>query len=591
METFDFSGWATRNNLKCSDGRTILKDAFKHNDGQTVPLVWNHQHNDPLNVLGHALLENREEGVYAYCTFNDTESGKNAKLLVEHGDVSALSIYANQLKQQGSNVLHGAIREVSLVLAGANPGAFIDSVLSHGEASEEEAVIYTGEDIELFHADEEPSAKKEEDKSVAEETKKVEESEEEDKEETKETDAEKTVVDVFDDAMAKLDKKEQDAVYAVIGAALEESNDKKVNHSEGGTDTMKTNVFDATTQENVLAHADIVENAISDGKRYGSLRESVLEHAAANNITDIAELFPMEKDLNIPPEWIKKEDSWVSKIMGSVHHTPFSRVRALFAEMDETEARARGYIKGKEKANLKLAVMKRTTAPTTVYIKMKMDRDDKVDISFDAIPWIRAEARNQLDRELARAYLLGDKRDPGSDDKIDELCIRPVLTDDDVYTIKYTVTDGTDYHNDFNSASENDSEAKGVIRAAIKARKEYKGSGKPTFYTTEDLLTELLLIEDQNGRRIYESEVALATAMRVKEIVTIPEMELHTDVYGIIVNMNDYNVGADKGGAVTMFEDFDIDFNQEKFLMETRCSGALVKPKSAIVLKKASAAG
>lgn len=349
---------------------------------------------------------------------------------------------------------------------------------------------------------------------------------------------------------------------------------------------MKHNIFE--NEENVLVHADIVANAIEDGKRFGSLKESLLQHAAANNITDVKELFPMEKDLNMPPKWIREDAGWVAKIMGAVHHTPFSRVRALFAEMDETEARARGYIKGKEKANLKLAIMKRTTAPTTVYIKMKMDRDDKVDISFDAIPWIRAEARNQLDRELARAFLLGDKRDPGTDDKIDELCIRPVLTDDDVYTIKYTVTDGTDFHNDFNSASENDSEAKGVIRAAVKARKDYKGSGKPTFFTTEDLLTELLLIEDQNGRRIYESETALATAMRVKEIVTIPEMELHTDIYGIIVNMNDYNVGADKGGEVSMFEDFDIDYNQEKFLMETRCSGALVQPKSAIVLKKAS---
>ena len=583
MGNYDFSGWATRNDLKCSDGRVIRKDAFKHNDGQTVPMVWNHQHNDSTNVLGHALLENREEGVYAYCTFNDTESGKNAKLLVEHGDIVALSIHANQLKQQGPNVMHGDIKEVSLVLAGANPGAFIDSVMKHGEESEEEAVIYTGEQIDIFHAEEEPAEEKPEEEKPADD---------------------KTVGEIFEGALNKLTEEEQNVVYAVIGDALESKESEEeaehadsdelentITHTEEET-IMKNNVFDTTTQnQDSLMHSEIVANAIADGKRYGTLSESLLQHAAANNITDVKELFPMEKDLNMPPKWIKEDDGWVSKIMGAVHHTPFSRVRALFAEMDETEARARGYIKGKEKANLKLAIMKRTTAPTTVYIKMKMDRDDKVDISFDAIPWIRAEARNQLDRELARAFLLGDKRDPGTDDKIDELCIRPVLTDDDVYTIKYTVTEGTDHHNDFNSASENDSEAKGVIRAAVKARKQYKGSGKPTFFTTEDLLTELLLIEDQNGRRIYESEASLATAMRVKEIVTIPEMELYTDIYGIIVNMNDYNVGADRGGEVNMFEDFDIDYNQEKFLMETRCSGALVQPKSAIVLKKASAAG
>lgn len=578
MGNYHFSGWATRNDLKCSDGRVIRRDAFKHNDGQTVPMVWNHQHNDATNVLGHALLENREEGVYAYCTFNDTESGKNARLLVEHGDIVALSIHANKLKQQGPNVMHGDIKEVSLVLAGANPGAFIDSIMMHGEESDEEAVIYTGEQISLFHA---------------EETSK--EGEETAEKPTTEN-GEMTVQDVID----SMSEEQKTVMYAMVGAALESNDDKEakhsdnddkhINHNEEET-IMKHNVFDTETNQDTLMHADIVANAIADAKRFGTLSESLLQHAAANNITDVKELFPMEKDLNMPPKWIKEDDGWVSKIMGAVHHTPFSRVRALFAEMDETEARARGYIKGKEKANLKLAIMKRTTAPTTVYIKMKMDRDDKVDISFDAIPWIRAEARNQLDRELARAFLLGDKRDPGTDDKIDELCIRPVLTDDDVYTIKYTVTEGTDHHNDFNSASENDSEAKGVIRAAVKARKQYKGSGKPTFFTTEDLLTELLLIEDQNGRRIYESEASLATAMRVKEIVTIPEMELYTDIYGIIVNMNDYNVGADKGGEVNMFEDFDIDYNQEKFLMETRCSGALVQPKSAIVLKKASAAG
>lgn len=565
MEKFDFSGWATRNDLLCADGRTIRKNAFKDNDGQTVPLVWNHNHVGPEAVLGHALLENREEGVYAYCTFNDTSDGKRVKTLVQNGDVRSLSIYANKLKQIGGDVIHGCIRELSVVLAGANPGAYIDFVMTHGDGEEDGVIAnYDENALVLYHSEDTKETVKEDTKMEPE--KKNEQSED------------KTVQDVID----SMTEEQRTVMYALIGEALN-GNDDDEDENEGGN-TMKHNVFENETHDETLMHADIVNNAIADAKRFGSFQESLLQHAAANNITDVKELFPMEKDLNVPPKWIKEDDGWVAKIMGAVHHTPFSRVRALFAEMDETEARARGYIKGKEKANLKLAIMKRTTAPTTVYIKMKMDRDDKVDISFDAIPWIRAEARNQLDRELARAFLLGDKRDPGTDDKIDELCIRPVLTDDDVYTIKYTVAEGTDYHAD----AANDSEAKGVIRAAVKARKEYKGSGKPTFFTTEDLLTELLLIEDQNGRRIYESETSLATAMRVKEIVTIPEMELHTDIYGIIVNMNDYNVGADKGGEVNMFEDFDIDYNQEKFLMETRCSGALVQPKSAIVLKKAA---
>ena len=601
MEIYDFSGWATRNNLKCSDGRTILKDAFKHCDGKKVPLVWNHQHNESANVLGHAVLENRDEGVYAYCKFNDTESGKNAKMLVEHGDVSALSIYANQLKQQGGNVLHGAIREVSLVLAGANPGAFIDNVMLHSDDDSDdfEATIYTGEDISLYHAeetseeqpDEISHADKKEDEDMAEETKKT----------VEDSDKEETVADVFN----TLSEKQKTVVYAMIGAALEDAgvaddddddddDEKEINHSEGGNDTMKHNVFDQTnTQEGTLVHADIVNNAIADGKRFGLLSESVMAHAAENNITDIQELFPNEHDLHMPPEWYKEnDDSWVAKVMRGVHHVPFSRVRALFAKMDEATARAHGYIKGNEKqVGLKLSILKRTTRPTTVYIKMAMDRDDLVDIQYDALPWIRAEGRKVLDAELARAYLFGDKRDPSDDDKIDEQCIRPILTDDDMYTIKYTVTDGKDFHNDFNSASDNDSEAKGVIRAAIKSRKGYKGSGNLTFFTTEELVTELLLIEDQNGRRIYESEAALCTALRCKEIVTVPELEQYEDVYGIFVNMNDYQVGADKGGQVATFEQFDIDFNKEKILMETRCSGALVKPKSAIVLKKAAAAG
>lgn len=624
MNEFDFSGWATKNDLECSDGRVIRRDAFKHCDGKKVPLVWNHDHTDPYRVVGHALLENREDGVYAYGKFNETDLGKTAKMYVQHGDITQLSIYANQLKQQGPNVIHGAIREVSLVLAGANPGAFIENVMVHGEESDEEATIFTGENITLCHAsddkqadengegaDKKPEAKEgedtPEDKTIQEvidsmnkdqknvmyyligealkgETKDVKHS---DSENSDDHDDE-TVEDVIN----SMTPKQRSAMEYVVEEALKKVGESDNNNTNEGDDSMKHNVFDTDNQQenNTLMHADIANAAIADARRYGSLKESVLQHAAVNNITNIGDLFPMAKDLNMPPEWIKEDETWVTKIMTAVHHTPFSKVRALFAQLDENEARAQGYIKGNEKDKyMKLAILKRTTQPTTVYIKMAMDRDDVVDITdFDVVAWQRAEMRKQLDKELARAFLLGDGRLPGTDGKIDENCIVPVLTDDDMYTIKYTVTDGTDFHNDFNSASENDSEAKGVIRAAVKARKQYKGSGKPTFFTTEDLLTELLLIEDQNGRRIYESEAALATAMRVKEIVTIPEMEKNTDIYGIIVNFNDYNTGADKGGSVNMFDDFDIDFNQLKYLMECRCSAALVRPKSAIVLKKAS---
>lgn len=576
---YDFRGRATCANVLCTDGRTIMPDAFKHQDGEIVPLVWNHRHEDVFGVLGSALLHSHNGDMYAYCAFNETEQGQTARELVRHGDTPSLSICANQLRHNDKRgVLHGIIREVSLVIAGANPKARIDSVrLAHsddGSEFDEEIHVYTGEGIELFHSDE---------KSDKEDTK-VENTN------NTETGKEKTIQEIYDEM-----SEEQKAVCQImVGQALE---DAGVGDNENEEETnMKHNVFDNDArQDDTLMHADIVNNAIADGKRFSTLKDSILAHAAENNITDIQELFPNEHDLHMPPEWYKEnDDSWVAKVMRGVHHVPFSRVRALFAKMDEATARAHGYIKGNEKqVGLKLSILKRTTKPTTVYIKMAMDRDDLVDIQYDALPWIRAEGRKVLDAELARAYLLGDGRDPGEDDKIDELCIRPILTDDDMYTIKYTVTDGKDFHNDFNSASENDSEAKGVIRAAIKSRKGYKGSGNLTFFTTEELVTELLLIEDQNGRRIYESEAALCTALRVKEIVSVPELEQekYKDVYGIFVNMADYQVGADKGGQVTTFEDFDIDFNKEKILMETRCSAALVKPKSAIVLKKAAAAG
>lgn len=574
---YEFSGRATCANVLCSDGRTILPDAFAHQDGEIVPLVWNHRHDDVFGVLGSALLHSRNGDMYAYCAFNETEQGKTARELVRHGDTPSLSICANELRHNSKRgVMHGRIREVSLVIAGANPKARIDSVrLMHsddGSEFDEEIHVYTGEGIELFHSDDHSDK---EDNKMA-------------NNQNAGSGSEKTIEQIYNE----MNEEQQAVVHIMVGQALEDAgvgdNDNKEDNN------MKHNVFDNDyQQDDMLMHADIVNNAIADGKRFGRLSEAMLAHAAENNITDIQELFPNEHDLHMPPEWYKEnDDSWVAKVMRGVHHVPFSRVRALFAKMDEATARAHGYIKGNEKqVGLKLSILKRTTKPTTVYIKMAMDRDDLIDIQYDALPWIRAEGRKVLDAELARAYLFGDKRDPSDDDKIDEQCIRPILTDDDMYTIKYTVTDGKDFHNDFNSASENDSEAKGVIRGAIKARKGYKGSGNVTFFTTEDLVTELLLIEDQNGRRIYESEQALCTALRCKEIVTVPELEQYEDVYGIFVNMADYQVGADKGGQVTTFEDFDIDFNKEKILMETRCSGALVKPKSAIVLKKAPAAG
>lgn len=579
---YDFAGRATCANVLCSDGRTIMPDAFKHQDGEIVPLIWNHRHEDVFGVLGSALLHSRNGDIYAYCAFNDTEQGNTAREVVRHGDTPSLSICANQLRHNDKRgVMHGVIREVSLVIAGANPKARIESVrLAHSEDGaefDEEIHVYTGEGIELFHSDEKSDK---EDPKV-----------EDNKNSAPDTGKEKTIKQIYDE----MTEEQQAVCQIMVGQALEDAGVTDNNEDNNEEETnMKHNVFDNDSrQDDTLMHADIINNAIADGKRFGTLKESILAHAAENNITDIQELFPNEHDMHMPPEWYKEnDDSWVAKVMRSVHHVPFSRVRALFAKMDEATARAHGYIKGNEKqVGLKLSILKRTTKPTTVYIKMAMDRDDLVDIQYDALPWIRAEGRKILDAELARAYLFGDKRDPSDDDKIDEQCIRPILTDDDMYTIKYTVTDGKDFHNDFNSASENDSEAKGVIRAAIKSRKGYKGSGNVTFFTTEELVTELLLIEDQNGRRIYESEAALCTALRCKEIVTVPELEQYEDVYGIFVNMNDYQVGADKGGQVTTFEDFDIDYNKEKILMETRCSAALVKPKSAIVLKKSVAAG
>ena len=568
MDKFDFSGWATKVNLKCSDGRTIMKDAFKDNDGKSVPLVWNHQHNDPSNVLGHALLQNRDEGVYAYCTFNDSEAGKTGKLLVQHGDVCALSIWANQLKQNFNNVVHGNIREVSLVLAGANPGAFIDSIIMHGQESDEEAIIYTGEDIVLSHGDDK------EDKKVEETEKKI------------ETGKEETVADVFN----TLSEKQKNVVYAIIGQALEEgegSDDEE--ESEGGKE-MKHNVFDQIEekQDDVLSH-DAMNTIISDGKRFGSLKESFLAHADEYGIKQIDYLFPEAKSLNNPPEFIKRETGWVSTVMNGVHRTPFSRIKSSFADITADEARAKGYIKGNLKKEEVFTLLKRSTTPTTIYKKQKLDRDDIIDITdFDVVTWLKSEMRMMLDEEIARAILIGDGRLSSSDDKINEQNIRPIVNDSELYTVRVSVTVAA------NATS--DDKAKAMIRAAVKARKNYKGSGNPTFFTTEDWLTDALLLEDTMGHRLYKNESDVAAAMRVSNIVTVPVMEGAKgpdggDLIGIIVNLNDYNVGADKGGAVNMFDDFDIDYNAQKYLIETRCSGALIKPYSAIALETKVSAG
>ena len=569
-----FSGWATRNDLLCGDGRVIKKDAFKDNDGKKVSLVWNHQHDDPNAVLGHAFLENRDEGVYAYGYFNDSESGRTAEKLVHNGDVSSLSIWANKLKQNTmangcKEVVHGEIRELSLVLAGANPGAYIDCVMAHSDDSDEETIseLYAGynENI-VIHSAEGKTTK--EDKQMAEKKKKKIADE-----------GEETVADVFN----TLNEKQKTVVYAMIGQALEDAGAIDDDEDEEGDDNMKHNVFDnEETQENVLSHA-AMETIINDGKRYGSLRDSFLAHAEEYGIEDIDWLFPEAKSLNNQPEFIKRDMGWVTKVMNGVHHTPFSRIKSVFANITEDDARAKGYIKGNLKKEEVFSLLKRSTTPTTIYKKQKLDRDDVVDITdFDVVAWLKAEMRMMLDEEIARAILIGDGRLASSDDKINESNIRPIVSDADLYTIKTQVNVSKD--------ATADDKAKAFIKAVIKSRKDYKGSGDPTLYTTEDMVTDCLLIEDTTGRVIYESLDKLKNVLRVRDIVTVPVMEgikgaKGGALMGIIVNLSDYNVGADKGGAVNMFDDFDIDYNQQKYLIETRCSGALTKPYSAIALE------
>lgn len=575
---FDFGGYATKADLKCADGRTIKKDAFKENDGKTVPLVWQHQRNNPSNVLGHAYLENRKDGVYAYCKFNDTDSAKDAKTLVRHGDITSLSIYANQLKESGGNVYHGLIREVSLVLAGANPGATIDNIyFEHSEDSEsDEAIIYTGLDLSLTDVE------------------KIEHAEEGQNGSESEDDSE-TVKDVFD----SMTEKQKKVVYAMIAHALSDDEEDDMEQSdedendiehEEGDDNM--NVFEKQGKEantNELSHDEMMA-IISDANRYGSLKTSVLEHG----ITNIDVLFPEAQFVTPTPEMIMRDQAWVSKIWNGVRKSPFSRIKSAAANLTMTEARAKGYIKGKAKVEEQFSLLKRVTTPQTVYKKQALDRDDLIDItSFDVVAWMKAEMRLMLNEELARAILVGDGRTAGADDKINETNIRPIYTDAETYTIYYKLAGST---------------ADNIIDGANHARKDYKGSGSPALFTTSDTLTTLLLSKDTTGRRLYNTTTELASALRVSEIVEVPVMENLSrtvtvstgesssttktmNLVGIIVNPIDYVVGADRGGAVSMFDDFDIDYNKEKYLIETRCSGALYRPYSAIILEVEAPAG
>lgn len=628
-KSYDCSGWATKANMLCSDGRTIRKNAFEECDGKTVPVVWNHEHNDPNAVLGHAVLENRDNGVYAYISFNNTEAGQNAKTLVQHKDIDRLSIWANKLKQMGGDVIHGVIREVSLVLAGANPGAVIDSVMAHGDGSEEEAIIRCGEyidfDDELTHSDEgkkgetevgtdnkeqKPAAKKNDEKTVAdvfntltEEQKTVvyamigqalEEAgvntDDEDKKEVKHAaseddsaDSDETVADVFN----TLTDKQKTVVYAMIGQALEDAgvDTDDVEHSEEGeTDFMKCNVFDKETNtqdQEILTHSEFQE-IIGEARRRGSLKDAFLEHG----ITDIDTLFPDAQTIDKTPGFIQRDNGWVAGVMAAVHKTPFSRVKSIFADITEDEARAKGYIKGKQKKDEVFKMLKRVTTPVTVYKKQSLDRDDMLDITdFDMIPWLKQEMRMMLDEELARAYLFGDGRSTSAEDKINEQNIRPVWTDDDVYTVKSEIA--------ITKATTAEEKAQAFIKACIKSRKAYKGSGNPTMYMSEDMLTDCLLLEDKTGRVIYDTVEKLATRLRVNKIVPVPVMEGLSRIKGanthflagLYVNLTDYNVGTDRGGDVTMFDDFDIDFNKQKYLIETRCSGAMCKPYGAVAIE------
>lgn len=583
---YDFSGWATKNDLLCSDGRTIRRDAFKDNDGKVVPLVWNHDHTDPSNVLGHALLKNVADGVYAYGSFNSNPKAIEAATLLAHGDIKALSIWANKLQQRGGDVLHGDIKEVSLVLAGANPAAIIDSVMVHGEESDEEAIIYTGERI--CHSSGEL-------KDEAEETEETVEHADDKADEPKKLDDDETVVDVFE----TLSEKQKNVVYALIAEIISRNKGKENEDNKEEDSVMKHNVFEQQNgdqQENVLCHDD-VKAAFDDAKRYGSLKDSFVAHGL-NEVTYMAHadgdygiknidyLFPEARNVNNTIDFIKREDSWVRDFMSRVHRSPFSRIKSVHANITEDEARAKGYIKGNMKKEEVFTLLKRSTTPTTVYKKQKLDRDDVLDITdLDTVALVKGEMRGMLDEEIARAALVGDGRSASDDDKINEVNIRPIWTDADLYSIKVPITVA--------AGDDDNKKATNFIRAAIKSRKNFRGSGTPVLYTTEDMLSDMLLLTDTTGRDIYDTVEKLCKKLRVSEIITVPVMEGLTrqvesktrTLAGIIVNLQDYNIGADKGGSINMFEDFDIDYNQMKYLIETRCSGALTKPYSAMVLE------
>ena len=555
MIKYDFGGWATMYNVACSDGRTIIRDAFKHCDGLKIPLVWNHNYSGPESIIGKATLKHSDIGVYAYCEFNDNETAKTAKNLVVHGDITALSIYANKLKQEGGRVLHGDIKEVSLVLAGANPGASIQEVLVHGEVEENAAMIYNDSEVlDLHHADQNEEEPKEE-KTVAEIYQSM-------------TEEQKKVVAIIADAMMNNDDKE----------------DKEDNNEED--DNMKHNVFDQNQEGNEIKHSEILAESLKDAKKYGSLKESVLAHAATYGIDNIEQLFPEEHTLNNEPQILDNDQSWVAKFLNNTKKSPFSRLKAVFADTSDDKARALGYVKGNLKKEEVFSLLNRTTSPQTVYKKQKLDRDDILDITdFDVVAFMKKEMRMKLEEELARAMLIGDGREVLSQDKIKEQHIRPIFNDSDLYTIKAELPANVHALG----------EAHDVIRTVIKAMAEYEGKGQPTMFVHPDLLAQMLLIEDKNGRFVYENEAVLARTLRVKEIVPVPLMKELTrkgteskvyDVKAIIVNPADYTVGADKGGQVSMFEDFDIDYNQQKYLIETRCSGSLMQPKTAICVEK-----
>lgn len=570
-EKYDFSGWATKYNVKCSDGRTILKHAFKEDDTKVIPLVWNHNHVEAENVLGHAYLEERDEGIYAYCSLNDTDQGKNAKELVQHGDITSLSIFANKLKQNSNKeVMHGVIREVSLVLAGANPGASIDYVVAHADDSEsEDATIYNDENVlEMFHAEEKPGntgTTKEGDPKPTDENL---EHKEKEGDPAKKEGKEKTVQEIIDG----MSDEERNVLYLLVAAATEEA-------KNGGKEEMKHNAFDEIKNDKgeVLTHSEFVE-IIAEAKQKGSVKDAFLAHG----ITEIGNLFPEDKAVG-GPETVSRNMEWVAKVMGAVHHTPFARVKSSLIDITGEQARAKGYVKGNQKVEEVVAALKRSTTPQTVYKLQKIDRDDVIDITdFDVIAYLKSEMRVMLDEELARAFLIGDGRSVDSNDKINPLNIRPVWGDSETYTVKRILERAE-------GASE-EAFAKAFIKDVIRARKLYKGSGNPTLFTTEDMLTNMLLIEDKNERVIYDTVEKLKTALRVSDIVTVEVMEganrrdasYQYNLLGLLVNMRDYNVGADKGGNVSMFDDFDINLNKLEYLIETRCSGALVKPFSAI---------